>query len=163
MVLYEMIYNNGKYQLKAVEEFEDPEVTGIYPAMTEFESFFQSREFAIEHSYVMTFDEHKMPTGIYCASIGDINSTGNYNRPIFLFCILIGATYFCTIHNHPKCNKAIPSDNDIANESEKEALSKMMGIDYLGEVIVAKNEFAVVNINGTEKYPWDEEELEEDW
>ena len=69
---------------------------------------------------------------------GGINACGLDTKELFKIILLCNASKFILIHNHPSGDSA-PSKNDYqVTEKIKEA-SKIMGIEFLGHIVIALN------------------------
>ena len=91
-----------------------------------------------ERCYCVAFDENENIIGITMISSGSNDECQVYNRIIATFLLLVDATQFIMIHNHPN-GITEASDEDISSMHTVDMLGKMIGVEMVEDYVVTKN------------------------
>lgn len=71
---------------------------------------------------------------------GTLNASTVHPREIFKEAFLLSASGIIIMHNHPS-GDVIPSTPDIDVTSKVDAISKIMGINFIDHIIIGKNKY----------------------
>jgi len=112
MKLYKLI-NDDNYKISLKEygneiEFND----NIDNSISKFANELDIWDLLFEHQYVLAFNDSMFCLGGMIVSVGNMSECNLYLDNIFRFLLLIGASGFIFIHNHPSGDD-IPSESDI--------------------------------------------------
>ena len=91
--------------------------------------------FAEEYIYVVAFDTKMNLLGIFEVSHGIVNASLCGNREIIIRCLLVGASCFMLLHNHPS-GDCTPSQSDMDITENVKNASALVGISLLDHIII---------------------------
>ena len=94
----------------------------------------------VEYFLLITLDSAQTPIAIHEITKGIKNNTMTHPREVFRQAILDDATSVILAHNHPS-GKIKPSDEDRAMQRRLVEAGKLLGIQVLDSMIVAKSGF----------------------
>lgn len=90
---------------------------------------------AEEHAYLIAMSTKCKPLGVFEVSHGTINLSIMNPREIFIRLLLVGATSFVLVHNHPS-GDCTPSKEDVAVTKRIKGCADIMGISLLDHIVV---------------------------
>ena len=162
MEICEVVNNNRQgLSLRIIDETLKEDSPYMEYQIPIFESHFGLRELAFENSFVIGLNIKNVPYLACRLSIGDIDSVSSCHKQTLIFCLVSGCKSFYTLHNHPSNLKANPSEADIENERQIDEISNIVGIEYKGEIVIAKDQWSITHDGKTYYFDWNREELEE--
>ena len=94
---------------------------------------------------VVLMDARHRPIGINQVSVGTVSAALVHPREVFKPAIVIGASSFIAVHNHPSGDLA-PSEEDIALTRRLREAGELLGIELLDSIIVdlpATNQYSM--------------------
>lgn len=104
------------------------------------------RDLPKEHLRGIYLNAHHLVIHEETISIGTVASSMVHPREVFKPAIEYGAAGIILVHNHPS-GILTPSDSDVEITRQIVAVGKMMGINLIDHVIVAKDGFQSVEVN----------------
>ncbi len=102
---------------------------------------------AEEFVYAIAVDSANIPMGIFEVSHGNINQSIISPREIFVRLLLIGASNFFLLHNHPSGNTS-PSKEDVAVTKRISDVGKLMNLQLLDHLIIGVNDYRSLREDG---------------
>lgn len=97
-----------------------------------------AKELDQEHFFVLTLRGDNSVKQIYTATIGILNKTQVHPREVFKFAIQDRAASVIIAHNHPSGTNT-PSTQDDATTKTLVSAGKILGINVLDHIIIAKH------------------------
>lgn len=94
------------------------------------------KDYNKEHFYLISLNSRNNSVGE--VSIGTLTASLVHPREVFIEAIKAKAVSVILVHNHPS-GDASPSENDLKLTKEMIKAGKLMGIDVLDHVIIAKD------------------------
>jgi DNA repair protein RadC len=95
---------------------------------------------AKEHFKLILLTARKKIIGIYTVSMGTLTASLAHPREIFKEAIMHNAASVVLAHNHPS-GDAEPSEDDIKTTKRLVEAGKILGIEVIDHIIIAKNSF----------------------
>ena len=95
---------------------------------------------AKEHFKLVILDSRNKIIGITNVSIGTLNASLAHPREIFKDAITHNAASIILVHNHPSGDPE-PSEDDLLLTKRLVESGKILGIEVIDHIIIAKNEF----------------------
>lgn len=95
---------------------------------------------SVEYFYVLLLDTKKNIISMELISKGTINSSIIHPREVFRQAIRKNADSIILVHNHPS-EELIPSQDDIDTSRRLIKVGRLVGIEVLDHIIVAKDDF----------------------
>lgn len=149
--------SENKPMLNLQDEFDiNVENVSIEESVEILNNCFNMRNLAVEHAYLIGFDNQMNSTGILLVSIGSCEQCTFYRKSIAIFLLLSGTTRFILYHNHPGENSKA-SNADIAAITTIKFLANILEVEFIESVIITKNGWRC--IKSDEYYEYDEEEF----
>jgi DNA repair protein RadC len=102
---------------------------------------------AKEHFKLVLLNTRNRITGIFTVSIGTLNASLVHPREVFRRAIQHAASSVVLAHNHPSGNPE-PSDDDITLTRRLCESGRLLGIEVIDHIIVAKDEFVSFKAKG---------------
>ena len=121
-------------------------VATIRTAKDVYEYLSEMRDLPKEYLHGIYIDAHHRVAHDEVISIGTVNSNLIHPREVFRPAIEYGAVGVILAHNHPS-GVVNPSEADIEVTKQIVATGKILGINLLDHVIIAKDKFASIEIN----------------
>lgn len=90
---------------------------------------------AEEHAYLIALSTKCKPLGVFEVSHGTVNLSIINPREIFIRLLLVGASSFVLVHNHPS-GDCTPSEDDIRSTRRIKKCTDIMGIPLIDHIIV---------------------------
>lgn len=118
---------------------EDIIVTEPYH-LYEIAQHMQMSDLAEEQIVLVTLTSSGKPTGCSVISKGTRNASMINQQGIFTRLLLLGASQFAVMHNHPSGETRISEDDIKCCELLKQ-ISKIIGIDFVDFVVIGKNKY----------------------
>jgi DNA repair protein RadC len=135
----------GKRQLL---ELDDPELMDIRnPADVAKAIRASIEDKAKEHFKLILLNTRNRITGIFTVSMGTLNASLVHPREVFRKAIQHAASSVVLAHNHPSGNPD-PSDDDIALTRRLCEAGRLLGIEVMDHIIVAKDDFVSFKARG---------------
>lgn len=135
----------GKRQLL---EPEDPRLIDIRnPADVAKAVRASIRDRAKEHFKLILLNTRNRVTGIFTVSIGTLNASLVHPREVFRRAVQHAASTVVLAHNHPSGNPE-PSDDDIALTRRLCDAGRLLGIEVIDHIIVARDEYVSFKARG---------------
>lgn len=107
-----------------------------------------------EFAYVIAFNYHNIPVGLYELSHGMADECNMNTRDLGIFLLLSGANRFIVAHNHPN-GISEPSTADVVVTGNLQKLANVLGIEFIQHFVI-----------GNDGYDYtiyvDEEDIEEE-
>ncbi len=133
--------------LMVEEKAKDSNVSKITNAQNVFEVFEEYSKKDKEHFLLLTLDGASKIINQYVIHIGTMNQSLVHPREVFRPAILDNAAGVIIVHNHPS-GTLEASRADIQITKRLKEVSKIIGIDLLDHVILAKGGFYSLSDNG---------------
>jgi DNA repair protein RadC len=102
---------------------------------------------AKEHFKLILLNTRNRMIGIFTVSIGTLNASLVHPREVFRKAIQHAASSVVLAHNHPSGNPE-PSDDDIALTKRLCESGRLLGIEVIDHIVVAKGEFVSFKARG---------------
>lgn len=96
---------------------------------------FHLSERAEEHCLLVALDNQCVPMGVFELSHGSVNEAHVRAREIFIRLLLVGASAFIVLHNHPS-GDSTPSSEDIATTNKLVQAAQLMDIPMKDHIVV---------------------------
>lgn len=100
-------------------------------------------EMAEEYVYLVALRSDNSPIGISEISHGSVNASYCGGREIAVRLLLMGATSFIVIHNHPSGNLKF-SKEDLATAKKLRELGELLGISLLDFIVVGRRKYVSI-------------------
>lgn len=150
---------NSHPQLKSIWEQEnnrlDMECDAL-DAIAWIDQFFYMTELVDEELLLVALDKWGKLLGIYPVSKGNCESCDFNLQEMATFLLLIGAKKFFTVHNHPSCYRAEPSEADISTGTHIKIVGELLTMEHLGDYVIAKDNVVWFQGKEKEEYSWEE-------
>lgn len=102
---------------------------------------FHVNKLSEEYLYMIALNKKCKPIGFFEISHGTSDCSLCNPREIFNRLLLCGANSFVLLHNHPS-GDIFPSQEDIAVFKRIKQCSKLIGIDFLDNIIIGNNYYS---------------------
>jgi DNA repair protein RadC len=102
---------------------------------------------AKEHFKLILLNTRNRITGVFTISVGTLNASLVHPREVFRKAIQHAASSVALAHNHPSGNPE-PSDDDIALTRRLCEAGRLLGIEVIDHIIVAKAQFLSFKARG---------------
>ena len=127
-------------------EDEDAYSDSLLEQMIMFEEYLEMSQFEKEHFYIIGCNQEHRIKGIFLLNIGEYNAVEYDAKKLALFLLLIDASEFYSIHNHPT-HELKGSDNDKFMNGLLIAAGKLLDIEYTGGYVVDKKGYVNTSTN----------------
>lgn len=103
----------------------------------------QLNKLAEEFFFVIGFTYNMLPLGIFEISHGTVTFSICNAREIFIRLLLVGATSFVAIHNHPSGGLKI-SEDDINTTKKLKKVSDLIGIQFADHIVIGNYSYVSI-------------------
>lgn len=135
---YDLVLNNINLpQLRPVKRIEYEQLLDKPEHVYDFVSMAGLQDYAEEHSLLIGIDSHSSVLGSFILSHGSVNTCQVGTREIFIRLLLVGATSFFIVHNHPS-GDCKPSTEDLRCLRKLKNAGALMNTEILDFIIVGK-------------------------
>lgn len=102
------------------------------------QELFQLDRATEEHVYILCLNTANHPLALFHLTKGTINTSLINPREILLSSLLVGASAFILVHNHPS-GETKASESDISVTCKIKNAAELIGINMLDHIIIGKN------------------------
>lgn len=106
---------------------------------------------AEEYLYMIAFNAKNKPLGVFEVSHGSVDFSVAQPRELLLRALLVGATTFVLIHNHPSGNPT-PSASDIDVTKRIVSAANILGVSCLDHIIVGDSNYYSLRIHKSDLF-----------